>query len=198
MTNSKMLRRLAEFAPPVIAPMTKPGPHCVLSTAIGQMVLERLGVPSEPYVAEVSICNSAWVKWAEDDFVGGKEEQLSRGAHLITNRPNFTGESLPSLNPVTTAPWNGHLVLRAGAFLIDLDMAAFVRPTRNICLPAAMVASIDDDNTVSGEYHINGHVTLVRYAPLVASYAEDYLTSKDWTLRDRYEDRVAEIVKLIR
>lgn len=198
MTKSKILKRLAEFAPPIIAETTKPGPHCVLSSAVGQMVLHRLGLECEPYVAEVGICNKAWIEWAKFDFAGGKEAQLERGAYLITNRPNFTGETLPSLNPPTSAAWDGHLALRSGEWLIDLDLGAFTRPTKNIWLPPSMVAPLNAEGGVEGEYHADQHVAHVRYAPLVAPYADDYLTSKDWTLRDRYEDRVVLIINKIR
>lgn len=198
MTKSKILKRLAEFGPPIINETCKPGPHCILSSAVGQMALERLGVRSEPYAAEVLICNKAWVEWSKFEFAGGKEAQLERGAYMISNRPNFTGETLPSLNPTTGPAWDGHLALRSGEWLIDLDLGNFSRPTKNIWLPPSMVAPLSADNTVEGEYHIDQHQVYVRYSPLVAPYADDYLTSKDWLLRDRYEDRVVAIVNKIR
>jgi hypothetical protein len=60
------------------------------------------------------------------------------------------------------------------------------------------VAPLDENNTIEGEYHVDQHMVFVRYAPMVAPFADDYVNSKDWTLRDRYEDRVVAIVKKIR
>lgn len=198
MTKSKILKRLAEFGPPLIAKTTKPGPYCVLSCAVGQLALAKFGLVAEPYVAEVTICNAAWVAWTKEDRAGGMDAALERGAYLMSNRPNFTGGTLPSMIPPTSAAWDGHLALRCGRFLIDLALGAFTRPTKNIWLPPSFVAPIGEDGSVEGEFHVDHHVTLVRYVPLVAPYADDYLTSKDWTLRDRYEDRVAALVKKIR
>jgi hypothetical protein len=198
MTKSKILKRLAKFAPPIINETCKPGPHCILSSAVGQMVLERLGVLCVPYSAEIFMCNKAWIEWSKFDFEGGKEAQLERGAYMISNRPHFTGEQAPSLNPVTGPAWDGHLALRSGEWLIDLDLGNFSRPTKNIWLPPSFVAPLDENNTIEGEYHVDQHMVFVRYAPMVAPFADDYVNSKDWTLRDRYEDRVVAIVKKIR
>lgn len=197
MTRTKILRRLGGISPGAIAKITKPGPHCVLSCAIGQMVLQRFGLEAVPFPAEVSVANQEWIDWSADDFAGGSEEQLRLGAYLLTNRPQWDGGTLPSLNPTTSKPWDGHLALRLGDTLIDLDMASFIRPTKGILLPAVMVAPLVDDRVV-GTYHHGDRATMVQYAPLVAAYAEDYQQSKDWVVRDRYQDVVALIVKLMK
>jgi hypothetical protein len=196
-TRTKILKRLATYVPIVLSGTTKPGPHCVLSSAIGQMVLARFGIQADPFVAEVMICNEAWVHWAEDDFVGGRDAQEARGAYMITNRPG-PDVSLPSLNPVTGPAWDGHLALRVDDRLVDLDLGNFARPTKNIYLPPAFVAPFRADNQVIGECHMHGHVTVVHYKPLVAPYADDYLTSKDWTMRDRYAEEVSVLATAIR
>lgn len=194
MTRTKILRRLSEVAPVLIAKIAKPGPHCVLSCAVGQMVLQRFGLEATPFPAEVSVANQEWIDWSTDDFNGGAEEQMRLGAYLLTNRPQWDGGTLPSLNPTTSKPWDGHLALRLADTLIDLDLASFARPTKGIVLPAVMVAPIVDDRVV-GSYHHGDRATMVQYAPLVAPYADDYQSSRDWVARDRYADVVAGIVK---
>jgi hypothetical protein len=190
MKTAKILKRLAAFAPEIIGQTAKPGPHCVLSSAVGQMVLARLGVEAEPFAAEVNICNAAWIAWAQDDYAGGPEAREARGAYLISNSPNWDGPSLPSLNPPTSAAWDGHLALRVGKVLVDLDFGAFSRPTKGLRLPPVMVAPLREDGTVRGVCQMGQSRAYVQYAPLVAPYADDYLTAKDWTLRDRYSDQV--------
>lgn len=200
MTKSKIVQRLAEFGPPAIATRARPGPRCVLASSIGQMVLAEFGLDADPYVAEVTICNTAWVEWSKADYAGGADEQVRRGAHIITNRPNWNGGTVPSLNPPTKAAWDGHLALRLDDTLIDLDLGSFNRPTKGIVLPMSMVAALVNDQ-VCGEYNTGtgrGTVTHVLYRPLVASYAQKYLTSRDWTERERYDDMVEALVKRIR
>src|SRR5262245_34676354 len=93
-TVTHLLDRIAEVAPPIIATTTKPGPHCVLSTAVGQMVLAVNGIQSTPFPVEVRIYNDAWRRWKDADYVGGIEEQQRRGAYLISNDPHWAGGTI--------------------------------------------------------------------------------------------------------
>lgn len=199
LTPLEVIQRLAFIAPPRINEITKPGPHCILSTAIGILVLKQFDIQAVPFPVEVTVCNQAWMDWANEGFPNsGPEEQERRGAHIITNRPDWQGGNLPSLNPVTGRGWDGHLVLRVDKTLIDLDLGNFCRPTKGIVLPPSIVAPLSERLTVSGGYGDGQVMTHVHYQPLVAPYADEYLTSKDWTLHDRYEDVVFDIEMRIR
>jgi hypothetical protein len=186
--------------------MAKPGPHCVMSSAIGHDVLTALGLTARPVPVQLDIANDAWMQWAHDGYVGGVEAQLARGAHLLTNRPGWQGGTLPSGNPVTHAPWDGHLVLevddpdRVGVqWLLDLDLAAFRRPAKGILLPDVMVARLNADRMVVGTLaHASGATASVCYKPLVADYADDWRTAKDWAERHRFADLVRGLVLLVR
>lgn len=195
MRRGKILRRLVEMAPPQIDAECAPGPHCVLSTTIGQMVLADFGIEATPYPVQLDICNAAWIAWAQEEYVGGQTEQLARGAHLLTNRPDWKGATLPSLNPVVKAPWDGHLVLRVGDDLVDLNLGAFNRPTKAIAVPDAAILPCPD-GTASAEWP--NPQTLCYYRPLVAPYADEYQTARDWVERGRFADLVARISRRVR
>jgi len=199
MSVKATLERLVAIAPPAINQITKPGqPHCVLSTSVGLMVLDALGIQAEPYVAEIHICNKAWMDWADHNFAGGREEQLRRGAYLLTNMPNWKGASFKSVK--VDKPWDGHLVLRVPdgetTWLVDLDLGSFNRPQFNVKLPLGMMAKLRD-NTVVGTFTKDGTRTAVAYRPLVAPYAEDYQTARDWVERDRFADIVEKLVEVV-
>jgi hypothetical protein len=201
-TRTKILGRLARFAPPVLDTISKPGPRCVLASALGQETLAAFGISATPYVAQVTVANAAWVAWAEAGFPGGVTEQLQRGAYLVNNAPDWKGGTLPSLNPVVRAPWDGHLALRVGQgddsdLLVDLDLGALARPTKSIRLPPAVVAPLIQGR-VSADVTMEGVVSRVEYQPLVAPYADDYQTARDWVERDRFADLVCLLVKTIR
>jgi hypothetical protein len=197
----RILEALVDVAPPLIDRITKPGPHCVLSTRVGQLALAVFGVAAKPFPVELSIFNDAWRQWGDEGYVGGADEQVRRGAYLLTNTPNWQGGELPSLNPASgPRPWDGHLVLRVENWLIDLDLGQMARPTKGMHLPSAIVAPLDAD-AVDGSFteQTTGTTTHVAYKPLVAPYAEDYRRSKDWT-RDtvEYTDVVIEIARQMR
>lgn len=198
MTLTKLLNRLAERGPSVINKHTKPGPHCVLSTTVGQMALARFGVQAEPYPVAVIVCNQAWVDWRDSDYQGGVAEQQRRGAYLLSNTPDFKGQSFSYVK--IDKPWDGHLVLRVPKVqaLIDLDLGAFNRPQHNIVLPPAIVAPLTPEGFVSGTFTDKGITTTIGYGPLVAPYANDYLTARDWVERDRFAEHVDELVRAIR
>jgi hypothetical protein len=187
-----LLDRLVHIAPPVIDRIAKPEiPHCVLSSAIGYDVLARLGIAAEPFPVELTIHNEAWAAWVADGAPGGHEEQMRRGAYLLTNMPNWRGKSFTRVK--LDKPWDGHLVLRVpdgdAAWLVDLNIGAFTRPLRSVYLPDAMVAPLFGDR-VEGTYTDRGVVTTVGYKPLVAEYAMGFETARDWAARDRFADTV--------
>lgn len=198
MTLTKILNRLVTVGPEVINRFTKPGPHCVLASAVGQMALARFGVEAEAYPVAVIVCNQAWVDWRDSDYQGGVAEQQRRGAYLLSNTPDFKGQQFSTIK--IAKPWDGHLVLRVrkANVLIDLDLGSFNRPQHNIVLPGGIVAPLSDEGFVSGTFTDNGITTTIGYAPLVAPYANDYLTSRDWAERDRFAEHVAELVRAMR
>jgi hypothetical protein len=183
-TTKNVLDALAQYAPEEIRRICAPGPSCILATKVGVLALAEFRVVAQPFPVVFSAFNQAWRDWADADFVGGAEEQLRRGAHLLTNTPDWKGGALPSLNPAARAPWDGHLVLRVsnGAleYLVDLDLSQCARPTKGIHLPPAVVAPISAANTVEGVCTLKGTTSYLAYQPLVAPYADEYRTAKDW------------------
>ena len=198
--TKSILDRLVRVVPKALEQITKPGPHCVLSTSVGQTVLERLGIPSEPYPVEIKICNQAWMEWAEDNYAGGREAQLRRGAYLLCNSPNWQGASFKSV--IVDKPWDGHLVLKVPdgdrVWLVDLDIGAFSRPAQNVRLPSAMLAVLPSDGQLAGTFTKGLTQTHVVYAPLVAPYRDDYQTSRDWVERDRFAEVIEKIVRAVK
>lgn len=199
----KWAQRVAYVAPAKITAICMPGPHCVLASAVGQMVLERFGIASTPYVAELNVCNQAWVDWAKDDYEGGRAAQTARGAYLITNRPDWQGESRPA--PVAVRkPWDGHLALRleldGQPWLLDLDSGSFARPDYKIAVTPSILAPLrpgPKGESAEGTFETDA-VTYIAYQPLVSPIAQDFLASKDWTERSRYRDLADEIEGAVR
>lgn len=193
--RAALLQRLAEVAPPIIDRICKPGPHCVLSSAVGQMVLDAQGIVALPYVAELTIANAAFNRWAREDYPGGAAEQIRRGAYWITNRPTDRDRSFTTVQ--VSKPWDGHLALRVGDYLLDLNLGAFNRPQHQIALPEAAVFPLDANQSVAGRFTDGATTTTVMYRPLDAPYKNDYQTAKDWTRRGRYYDVVQAILRAI-
>ena len=197
--NTSVLERLVQVGPDFITTFTKPGPHCVMATTIGQMVLARKGIVAHPYPVEVVICNQAWVDWSEDKYRGGAEEQIRRGAYILSNTPHFNGRTFRSV--VSDNPWDGHLVLRVPdgekAWLLDLDMGSFNRPQHGICLPGGVLAPLTD-GCVHGTFTDHRNCpTSVEYGPLDAPYKDDYQTARDWVERDRLVCHVDELLEML-
>lgn len=200
MNTETILTRLVAIAPQAINQICKPGqPHCVMATTIGQMVLAKLGIDAEPYVAEIHVCNKAWMQWADDEFAGGRDAQLRRGAYLMCNSPDWKGASFQSVK--VDKPWDGHLVLRVPdgdiAWLVDLDLGSFNRPKANVVLPPGLMAKLNND-TVVGTFVKDGSETAVAYRRLVAPYRDDYQTARDWVERDRLNDVVEKLVAAVK
>jgi hypothetical protein len=187
-----ILRALTQVAPPVIRAHSTGGPCCILATRVGQQALAVFGIAATPFPVVLSICNDAWIRWGEDGYPGGTAEQLRRGAHLITNTPDWHGQSMPSQNPARSRPWDGHLVLRVDTMLIDLDLGAMSRPQNRIVLPATIIAPLTDDERVSASYGNATQAAHLLYYPLRTPDAYDYALAGDWTADVR--GAVAEVV----
>jgi hypothetical protein len=192
---------LADVAPPKIAAITRPGPHCVMSTSIGLLALSAFDVPADPWSVELTLCNQAWFEWGADKFQPpGIEEQERRGAYILSNTPNWNGVTRKSSN--TFKPWDGHLVIRAHVgvedYLVDLDLGAMNRPTKGIVVPAALVTAVQrkaDGDQVSGTITGDGgQPTHLLYRTMVSAVADDYKQARDWRQRARFCDVVDEIV----
>jgi hypothetical protein len=196
--TQELLQRLVRVGPRLINSRAKPGPHCVLATSVGQMTLARVGIQAEPYPVQLTVCNRAWKDWVAAGAPGGREEQLRRGAYVITNAPDWQGASFMTIR--SAKPWDGHLVLRVPdgerSWLVDLDVGSFRRPRQQIHVPLGLVAPLSN-GSVTGTCTMNGVETTVEYAPLDAPYRDDYLTARDWVERDRFEPEVAKLVRLI-
>jgi hypothetical protein len=193
-----LLTRLVKIAPPLINTIAS-GPHCILATSVGQMVLDQIGIAADPYPVEVAVCNRAWMQWGRDGYHGGQEEQERRGAYILTNTPNWKGASFQTVK--SAKPWDGHLVLRVSdgphRWLVDLDLGSFNRPNRDIELPGGLVAPLTPDGIVQGTFTHGRIETSVQYGPLVAPYRDDYLKAKDWTRRARFFGEVETLVQAL-
>lgn len=171
-------------------------PHCVLSCAVAQMVLERLGETAEPWPVVASIGNAAFMQWLEDGTPGGQEEQLRRGAWLVTNRPDLKGAFVQTVVPY--APWPGHLVLKVNGFVVDPNLGQFNRPSHQIHLPPCGLFPPAGLQGTGGVFvDEDGTRSYVAYSTLETDDAPRYRTSKDWVERGRYTHAVEAIVEMI-
>ncbi len=202
MTTTKILTRLVYYAPPVLHERANPGGRCVLATRLGIDVLARFGLHAEPHVVVAEIANAAYIQWIEDGAPGGDQEQLARGAWLVSNDPAkrrpHGGHELPAQVPPPKAPWDGHLVLvvrdRQRDLLVDLDVQQFARPTRGIVPPPALVLPWNGDLTGS-EFRQGGGACAYRPWPADQPIA-DFRTAPDWQ-RD-LRDIVDPLVRAVR
>lgn len=198
-----LLGRVAQVAPPIIAAASKPGPHCVLASAVGQMVLDTYGIPADPWSVEIMVFNEAWKQWGDEaDFAGGVEEQGRRGAYMLSNSPEWQGASMPMQGPQPDKAWDGHLVLRVvnpsnpldHPWLLDLDAGSFRRPAQQIDLPGGLVVPIHEEIVLGSVARVDGPRTHVGYRPMVSPFADDYRTAGDWVQRERYAWLVHDIL----
>ena len=124
MTPSKVIERLALFAPPVIAAYATERARCVIATAVGVDVLHAFGVDAEPYPVRVEVRNGAFE--AARRRGADPVTAIARGGHLLVtdDRP---------LDPASRF-WAGHLMIHlpAQAGLLDLDFQQFARPQHAI------------------------------------------------------------------
>lgn len=199
MMTLEILQRLVEVGPSFINRLVKPGPHCILATSVGQMVLAQVGIAADPYPVEVKVCNTAWMRWKAAGYPGGIEEQVTRGAYLLSNTPQFRGSSFTKVH--IEKPWDGHLVLRVPdgtrTWLVDLDLGSFNRHEHDIHLPGGLVAPLADGR-VTGRYTSEGTVTHIEYGPLDAPYRDSYREARDWMQRARFLSHVVTLTRILR
>ena len=124
MTSGKVIERLAQFAPPVIAAYATERARCVMATAVGVDVLHAFGVDAAPYPVRVELRNGAFE--AARRRGADPVTAIARGGHLLVtdDRP---------LDPASKF-WAGHLMIHlpAQACLLDLDFQQFARPQYGI------------------------------------------------------------------
>jgi hypothetical protein len=130
---TKLLRRLAEWAPAIIAAEPLERTRCILATRVGLEALEILGVEAEPLSVVTGIMNAAFLRWAEEGFPGGPDEGARRRVRILET------EDRPLGLPFDGKGWRGHLVIRAGGLLVDLDAQQFERPDYAIHLPPGLL-----------------------------------------------------------
>lgn len=192
--TERIISQVADVLPPIVDAICRPGPHCVLSSALGQMVLARFSITAKPWPCTLRVANHACATWEAEGRPGGAEEACRRGAYLITNSPN---DPMGDRRPVF-APWDGHLVLRVGHRLIDLNVGAFTRPDHDIQLPQAMTLQVMREEAKTTWHPPTGGPVQLHYRPLEGPIRNAYRTAKDWTQRERLRPELLEVISRIR
>jgi hypothetical protein len=172
-------------------------PACILCTAIGCDVLKTFGIDARPLSVQVDVVNQAWLTWTDDGRPGGPTGGLARGAWAITCGGEDTDPThfSPTLLPVEPGKaWDGHLVIQVEEGIIDLDLLAFSRPTKNLVLPAAALFAFDAAAGQGQAFQIDGH--LIRYQPKPAD--RSWEATRDWRSITKRQATVDRIVRLIR
>jgi Fe-S-cluster containining protein len=178
LTASTIVARLVRYAPAAIAQHAKPQPRCVLATRIGLDTLRRFGLTAAPRLVVVDVINAAYLQWLRDGAAGGDDEQLARGAWILTNDPIKRGGALPAHGPPVSSPWAGHLAIAVAGQLVDLDAQQFARPARGIATPPA-IALPWDGVAAAHELPDGGAIA---YRPWPAGYPiDDWRHAPDWT-----------------
>jgi hypothetical protein len=181
MTSSKVLERLIEFAPPILAAHTGVRARCIAATAVGCDVLRAFDIPAEPYPVVIELANAAFIAAAKRG--ADQVTAVARGGHILV-----MGEPSPG-------GWPGHLVIHVRAYgvLVDLDFQQFRRAEQQINADAAEVFPWPSGTTTRVFTNADG-------ARLVIEATDDhtYERSPDWTALNRRRPMVAALIRAIR
>ena len=191
MTPSKVIKRLVEFGPSVIAPHTKIASHCVLATRIGIDVLARFAVLAVPQAVRVQAINKIMRDALAVEQLGHDPDWQAiaiAGVYMIDTGGPGKGDVDPE-----TKNWRGHLVISVPTLgcLVDLNTGAMSRPRKGIVMPPA----------VSMEFHApESRYELPLGAQVVYGLDDDmqWQRARDWTDRDRLADIVDQLTRAIR
>lgn len=152
---------------------------CILSSRLGMMVLDRLGVKAQPRAVYVTVFNPAGWQASQQRL---PVEQWPPEAWSMGNSPtNPNGE------------WNGHLVLvlrhtTGRRLLVDLSADQFDRPERHIALGGPVCIGLDSTWTPHDPAHATvdqggPDETLIFYRPIPPQdqVGRQWREAPDWT-----------------
>lgn len=182
MTSSKVIDRIREFGPPIIAAYTRVHARCIAATAMGCDVLRAFDIRAEPYPVAIEIANRAFVeaKARGADPVTA----IARGGHVLVMNPD----------PVPNG-WPGHLMIHLPTMglLLDLDFRQFRRVQQDIAAAPAELFPWPAGTTARTFENPDG-------ARLVIQATDDrsFERSPDWTDTGRRRQAVAELARAIR
>jgi len=182
MTESKVIDRLREFAPAIIAAGTRVPNRCIAATAVGCGVLEAFDIDARPFPVLVEIANRAFVEArarGADDVTA-----IARGGHVMTI------SRVPVLNG-----WCGHLMIHvpAHALLMDLDFQQFRRLEQQIAAAPAELFPWPAGTT--SRAYTNGDGARIA---IEATADRLWERSPDWSDLTRRRPMVTELIRAIR
>ena len=182
MTESKVIERLREFAPAIIAAGTRVPNRCIAATAVGCSVLEAFEIEARPFPVLVEIANRAFVEArarGADDVTA-----VARGGHIMLISPE----------PVANG-WCGHLMIHVPthALLIDLDFQQFRRLEQQIAAAPAELFPWPAGTTSRAYTNPDGARMAIQ-----ATDDRTWEGSPDWSDRNRRRPMVTELIRAIR
>ena len=183
MTDTKILNRMIDFAPSIIARYGKARARCIVSTAIGCDVLDHFGITADPFPVLVQIVNSAFV--AAQRRGADPVTAIARGGHILTIDPD---------RHTDPDGWPGHLMIHVPRcqVLIDLDFQQFDRPRQSIHADAAEVLPWPTGTTSRTFQDPSGAQLLIE-----ATTDFTFVRSGDWHDRSKRAAIVAEVIRAI-
>lgn len=110
-----VLRQLVAAAPSVLSELFTDERMCVNATAVARAVLNLYAIPALPMVTQIQV-------------------QSDDSKYVVENGPPPYGYSEDG--------WDGHLVLIAMGFLLDLSVGQFSRPDHGIEMQPTLVAPV--------------------------------------------------------
>lgn len=189
MTETKILKRLAAFGPPIIDRGSKPtGGHCVLATRVGIMALRHFGIQAQPLPVRLVIHNAVVVALLErvrepsaDDWAAAK---AAGGWTVDVGHPEAPGDG-----------WTGHLVVHVPThqLLMDLDLGQYARPTKQIKVCSGQVFSWPHGTEIREWPLPGGGILAIKEEP----FNQTYLTARDWNVYDD-DPLVQDVVRAMR
>jgi hypothetical protein len=182
MTDSKVIERMREFAPPILAAYTRVHARCIAATAVGCDALCAFDIEAEPYPVAIEIANRAFL----DAKARGADPvtAVARGGHILV----MNHEPVPG-------GWPGHLMIQlpAHGLLLDLDFRQFGRPAQRIAAAPAEVFPWPA-GTTARSFEIPDGARLA----IQATGDRTFERSPDWYDRNRRGPMVAELIRAIR
>ena len=188
----KIVQRLVDVAPAIIASWAKNGGRCILATKVGIRALQEFNIVARPLSVRTVIHNRIML-----DFLAKIDrEQLTPTKADWQKLKDEGGWTVDVGDRTAPGPgWAGHVVVHVPDLqvIVDLDLQALHRPHKDIHLAPAAVFQWPTGSTVREYVSQRGFSIGIKEEP----FNQDFRDAKDWTRTE--DDHIGlEIARAIR
>jgi hypothetical protein len=144
--------------------------RCIAATKIGIQTLDYFGITATPVPCNLIVGNAAWVRWLE--LGEGRGPMPDEAWNVAVHEQNTDGPG-----------YNGHVMLRAGDMLVDLNFGQVSRPEKGMEVAPATAFTLTEDRLAAfdaGEkvVYYDDNDTVVIIEPTLGR--KSFMKAKDW------------------